>query len=269
MVEKRATAFNQQDNQDASYADAETLNELAQAFPIDAINGAPILIGCVEHVRDIRPGFKEYLFKRYPSLKDEDCLGKSHVHTLLRQYIMDLLKDEKGEVTELKAEVADSIVAKDTLSEDTETEYDEQETLGSRVSDVVASFGGSWTFIIGFAGFIALWMVTNVMLGSTDAFDAYPFILLNLVLSTLAAFQAPIIMMSQRRQEAKDRLRSTNDYQVNLKAELEIRRLHEKIDSLLVRLQEHIDTSLQRTAAQTPSKIAYAQDRALSVIAAS
>ena len=84
-------------------------------------------------------------------------------------------------------------------------------------------------------------MLTNVVLGTHEAFDAYPFVLLNLVLSTIAAFQAPVIMMSQRRQEAKDRLRATNDYQVNLKAELEIRRLHEKIDHLISRQWKKLD----------------------------
>lgn len=219
-------------------------NGQGTAFPVDAISGAPIAAGCVRYVREFRPGLKNYLVHAYPSLREDDCLDKTHVHELLRQYIMDLLKDDKGEVTSLEAEVVDSIVAHDTLAENTETEFDDQEMLGGRVSDMVATFGGSWTFIIGFAGFLAIWMVANIALGPTDAFDSYPFILLNLVLSTIAAFQAPVIMMSQRRQEAKDRLRATNDYQVNLKAELEIRRLHEKMDALLPRLQDRFDSSI-------------------------
>ncbi len=101
------------------------------------------------------------------------------------------------------------------------------------MSDVLAAFGGSWSFLIVFALFLALWMGYNVTAGDRSAFDAYPFILLNLILSTIAAIQAPVIMMSQKRQEAKDRLRSLNDYQVNLKAELEIRHLHEKLDHLI------------------------------------
>jgi len=108
-----------------------------------------------------------------------------------------------------------------------------QRTLGERLSDHLASFGGSWTFIIFFFVVLVAWMAFNVVLVEQERFDPYPFILLNLVLSCLAALQAPIIMMSQKRQEAKDRLRSENDYRVNLKAELEIRHLHEKIDHIL------------------------------------
>lgn len=229
---------------------------LCAAFPVDAINGSPIAAGCVRHVRELRSGLKNYLVQTYPSLQDDDCLDKDHVHELLRQYIVDLLKDEKGEITALEAEVADSIVSRDTLAENTEIEFDEHETLGSRVSDVVATFGGSWTFIIGFASFLAIWMTVNVVLGPKDAFDGYPFILLNLVLSTIAAFQAPVIMMSQRRQEAKDRLRATNDYQVNLKAELEIRRLHEKIDTLLPCVQERLNESIRPSVAKPRSMFA-------------
>ena len=100
------------------------------------------------------------------------------------------------------------------------------------MSDQLAKFGGSWTFLTVFALFLAIWMLINSRRGA-EPFDPYPFILLNLILSTIAAIQAPIIMMSQHRQEAKDRLRSLNDYRVNLKAELEIRHLHEKIDHLI------------------------------------
>jgi uncharacterized membrane protein len=104
----------------------------------------------------------------------------------------------------------------------------------------VATFGGSWTFITSFCLILFVWMGVNLTLGEGRAFDAYPFILLNLVLSTVAALQAPIIMMSQRRQEHKDRLHALNDYKVNLKAELEIRHLHEKVDHLLNRQWERL-----------------------------
>lgn len=268
MVEQKLISSGEQASRevgDAENSVAMALSTLEEAFPVDAIDGSPISAGCVRHVRELRPGLKDYLVRRYPSLEDGDCLDKSHVHSLLRQYIMDLLKEDKGEITSLEAEVADSIVARDTLAENTEIEYDEQETLGSRVSDMVAAFGGSWTFIIGFGSFLGLWMVGNIVLGPKDAFDAYPFILLNLVLSTIAAFQAPVIMMSQRRQEAKDRLRATNDYQVNLKAELEIRRLHEKMDSLLPRLQERIDTSLAHHVTRGRAKGGQNRNKAKSI----
>ena len=106
--------------------------------------------------------------------------------------------------------------------------------FGDRLADRVAAFGGSWAFILIAVAAICVWMLINVTL-SKDAFDPYPYILLNLVLSCTAALQAPIIMMSQNRSEARDRLRAENDYKVNLKAELEIRHLHEKIDHLLRR----------------------------------
>ncbi|MBU3741293.1 MAG: DUF1003 domain-containing protein [Candidatus Kapabacteria bacterium] len=111
-------------------------------------------------------------------------------------------------------------------------------TVGQRLADHVAAFGGSWLFISAFFTFILLWMLTNVLLLAGHAFDPYPFILLNLILSCLAAVQAPIIMMSQNRQEEKDRQRARADYRVNLKAEVEIRLLHEKIDALQRLLQE-------------------------------
>ena len=117
-------------------------------------------------------------------------------------------------------------------------------TLGERVADNIASFGGSWPFIFIFLGLILGWMIVNTLLIGHllhgHAFDPYPYIALNLVLSGLAGIQAPIIMMSQKRQEAKDRLRSENDYRVNLKAELEIRHLHEKMDHILTRQWERL-----------------------------
>lgn len=115
-----------------------------------------------------------------------------------------------------------------------------QLTLGQRIADKVALFGGSWTFIISFFLFITVWIVSNVIFLNQKTFDPYPFILLNLILSCIAAVQAPIIMMSQNRQEEKDRLRAKKDYQVNLKAELEIRKLHEKVDELMIQQHEKI-----------------------------
>jgi len=115
---------------------------------------------------------------------------------------------------------------------------DEKATFGDRVADGVARFGGSWSFIFSFAAFLVVWVAANTVLliGRKEPFDPYPFILLNLFLSMLAAIQAPVIMMSQNRQDAKDRVRSELDYQVNLKAELEITQLHERFDRLEQRL---------------------------------
>ena len=118
---------------------------------------------------------------------------------------------------------------------------------GQAISDRVAIFGGSWKFIIFFGVVLTVWIIINSTLPEKDRFDPYPFILMNLVLSTIAALQAPIIMMSQNRQEEKDRMRSENDYLVNLKAEMEIRGLHQKIDLLL---EEQIKTLFDTQAKQ-------------------
>jgi uncharacterized membrane protein len=111
-------------------------------------------------------------------------------------------------------------------------------TLGQRVADKVADFGGSWTFIISFVVFLLVWIFINAFVFFNKGFDPYPFILLNLILSCVAALQAPVIMMSQNRQEEKDRSRAKNDYMVNLKSELEIRLLHEKLDHLILHQEQ-------------------------------
>lgn len=118
------------------------------------------------------------------------------------------------------------------ISRDTNQEFNERLTFGQRLADRVAAFGGSWTFIISFAVVLLAWIVLNSLVWLGRPFDPYPYILLNLVLSSLAALQAPVIMMSQNRQAAKDRLDAQHDYEVNLKAEMEILALHEKFDTL-------------------------------------
>jgi uncharacterized membrane protein len=133
----------------------------------------------------------------------------------------------------LEAEVVNSLKEQELLSQNVNMEFDSRLTLGQRLADKVADFGGSWGFIASFAGVLALWIVVNSSLLLRRPFAPYPFILLNLVLGAITAMQAPVIMMSQNRQEAKDRVRSEHDYRVNLKAELEIRSLHEKMDQLL------------------------------------
>ena len=138
-----------------------------------------------------------------------------------------------GELTQLEKEVVASMKEQETLAENLNRAFEKSVTFGQRVADRVASFGGSWTFIIFFALVLAVWISLNSFALLSRPFDSYPFILLNLILSCLAAIQAPVIMMSQNRMEVRDRLRSENDYQVNLKAELEIRHLHEKLDVLL------------------------------------
>lgn len=124
-----------------------------------------------------------------------------------------------------------------------------QEVLsrGQRISDKVARFGGSWIFIITFMILLTIWIIYNITLPLKDRFDPYPFILMNLVLSCIAALQAPVVMMSQNRQEEKDRIRAENDYLINMKAELELRSLHQKMDLLL---EEQIKTLFDSQALQ-------------------
>lgn len=145
-----------------------------------------------------------------------------------------------GELSHLEVDVLKSINSNELLSENIEPEMNEKFSFGERLSDRIASFGGSWPFITLFFTFLFTWMGINVFLLATRAFDPYPFILLNLVLSCLAAIQAPIIMMSQNRQEARDRIRAEHDYKINLKAELEIRLLHEKVDHLLLQQNQRL-----------------------------
>jgi uncharacterized membrane protein len=149
------------------------------------------------------------------------------------KYVHSLLESEKGELTPLEQEVLHSIRDHELLAKNVDAEFEQKWSFGERLADRIAAFGGSWTFLIWFGAFLALWIGMNTVVLVWRPPDPYPFILLNLILSCLAAIQAPIIMMSQNRQEAKDRLRSQHDYQVNLKAELEIRHLNDKIDHLL------------------------------------
>jgi uncharacterized membrane protein len=166
-------------------------------------------------------------------------ISRPEVERLRTQHITALLQDERGELGALEREVLESLARQDIVSDNVETSIEEGRSAGERLADRLASFGGSWAFLASFALVLAVWMGLNLA-EDGRAFDPYPFILLNLVLSCLAAVQAPVIMMSQRRQEAKDRLRSLNDYRVNLKAELEIRHLHEKIDHMLTRQWERL-----------------------------
>lgn len=147
--------------------------------------------------------------------------------------IHELIRQDREILTELEHQVADAIEREQLVAENL-SEPQEARTRGEAIADKVASFGGSWTFIGSFGLVLVLWIITNAVLLRTHPFDPFPFILLNLILSCLAAIQAPVIMMSQNRQESRDRERAKNDYKVNLKAEVEVRMLHEKIDHLLI-----------------------------------
>jgi uncharacterized membrane protein len=181
----------------------------------------------------VRSTIVEHIRTSYPNWSTEGFICRPDLNRFRTEHIQSLLESERGELTNLEKEVAESLLEHEILSRNVDEEFSERLSFGERLSDHLASFGGSWTFIILFAVALTVWMTINTALLGRTAFDPYPYILLNLVLSCLAAIQAPVIMMTQNRQEAKDRLRSQHDYQINMKAELEIRQLHEKIDHLL------------------------------------
>ncbi len=183
----------------------------------------------------LRPMLLSRIRKDFPQLPGGALVSRQELGRYRAQYVEEMLREERGEVTELERQVAAGIANQNVIARNIKEDFAGQRTLGEKLADDVAKFGGSWAFLIAFGVVLAVWIALNLISGSQRAFDPYPFILLNLVLSSLAAIQAPIIMMSQRRQEEKDRLRSQNDYQVNLKAELEIRHLHEKMDHLISR----------------------------------
>jgi len=181
----------------------------------------------------VRSAVAEQIRATYPDWKREGYICLSDLNRFRMQYIQSLLESEKGELTTLDHEVLESLQRHETLSSNVDAEFDKDLTLGEKMADGLATFGGSWKFLIIFGALLLAWIALNSIMLLKRPFDPYPFILLNLVLSCLAAIQAPVIMMSQNRQESKDRLRSQHDYRVNLKAELEIRQLHDKIDHLL------------------------------------
>ena len=152
----------------------------------------------------------------------------------VREIAEKIFSSEYEKLTKQEKHVADHITKRTPISTNIVQDYTEQMTLGQKMADKVASFGGSWIFISIFACVMVIWIILNsfILIKLNSSFDPYPYILLNLVLSMLAAIQAPIILMSQNRQAYKDRLSAEHDYEVNLKAELEIIGLHEKIDSL-------------------------------------
>jgi uncharacterized membrane protein len=174
------------------------------------------------------------------SWSDAGWICTDDLHRYRHDYMKSLLEAERGELTALDKEVLESLRQQEILSRNPEEDLQAGLTAGQRLADRVATFAGSWTFLTLFAVVLVLWIGVNSVVLVIRPFDPYPFIFLNLLLSCLAAIQAPVIMMSQIRQEARDRLHAKHDYQVNLKAELEIRHLHQKIDHLLTHQWERL-----------------------------
>jgi uncharacterized membrane protein len=177
----------------------------------------------------IRTGVSALIIKDHPAIEERGLICEEDLNRYRRLYTQSLIEEEKGEITALEEEVLQSLHESDLLASNINEQF-AQRKFSEMLSDKMADFGGSWRFLISFAAVLAIWIVVNLL--TKTPFDPFPFILLNLVLSCIAAVQAPIIMMSQNRQEHRDRLRAEEDYKVNLKAELEIRMLIAKIDQL-------------------------------------
>ena len=181
----------------------------------------------------VRNSVAETIRKAYPDWSSQGFICLADLNRFRTEHVQDVLETERGELSSLEEEVVRSLHEHETLSRNINVEFDRELTVGEQLADQVAEFGGSWRFIISFGVVFAVWIGVNSVALLREPFDPYPYILLNLVLSCLAALQAPVIMMSQNRQEARDRLRAEHDYRINLKAELEIRHINAKFDLLL------------------------------------
>nr|WP_320058303.1 DUF1003 domain-containing protein [uncultured Bacteroides sp.] len=199
-------------------------------YPIaDRVSAKSVRLPIMQLIRNEHPNFAD---NQYLSLSELDVYREKHIEFFMKKQV--------GKITKLEKRVLTSLKDKKTISDTIEREEEPALTFGQRVADKIADFGGSWTFIISFLVSLLLWICLNILWLANKGFDPYPFILLNLILSMLAALQAPVIMMSQNRQESKDRDRAKKDYMINLKSELEIEMLHEKIDHLIINEQQEL-----------------------------
>ena len=196
---------------------------------------------CGEHKRlnevvpaaSIRASIVDIIVKGHPSWSPVGYICHADLDRFRIAYVRDVLEKENDECASLKDNDNNGMKEEDHLPKNDYTEYEDELTFGEHLSDKIAGFAGSWSFIAVFAGLIFLWVALNTYVLLFRPFDPYPFILLNLVLSVLTAVQAPVIIMSQNRQEIRDRLHADRDYQVSVHTELEIHRLHKKIDHLM------------------------------------
>lgn len=184
----------------------------------------------------IKESLLDLIKEQHPGIDENGYISLKELKKFKAQLTENKLKQEKVKLTDSEREIVDSIESSEVLSRSPEELEYAGVSYGEKMADKVARFVGSWSFVIFFTIMCLTWMMVNLF--ALKGFDPYPFILLNLVLSCIAALQAPLIMMSQNRQEKKDRKRSENDYKINLKAELEIQQLHEKVDMLLIKLSE-------------------------------
>lgn len=207
---------------------------------ISDLSGREFPAGERIHLGTIRANILALMKQDQPELKEDGFISLRELAVYRERYITEYLTKQIGQIGEVQRTVINAMENQSLLSEQLERGEESELTLGQRLADRVASFGGSWTFISAFGVFLVCWIMLNIIFLGNQGFDPYPFILLNLILSCIAALQAPIIMMSQNRQEEKDRERAKKDYMINLKSELEIRVLHEKIDHLIIHQQQEL-----------------------------
>ncbi|WP_343669838.1 DUF1003 domain-containing protein [Chitinophaga sp.] len=207
--------------------------------------------------RHVRKTVLDLIRKDHPNISSKSKISASELNKYREHYFEHLFAKEIGELTEMEKTVIEKLRTNETLTDKLDDGDNTNLTYGQKLADKIADFGGSWTFIIIFLSFILCWMALNIYWLANKGFDPYPFILLNLILSCLAALQAPVIMMSQNRQEEKDRIRAKNDYMINLKSELEVRILHEKIDHLIIHQQQDM-MEMQQTQVEMLSEMSAA-----------
>jgi uncharacterized membrane protein len=191
-------------------------------------------VGEVIKAKLVEEPLAQLIREKHPKWSPRGFICLADLNLFRTRYVTEVLKSASQEVFDLEEGMAKSLEEEEVLSRNINQEFEDSLTLGQRLADRLADFGGSWTFISIFMTILIIWMAINTWILLKQPFDPYPYILLNLVLSCLAAIQAPVILMSQNRQEARDRLHSEHDYEINMKAEIEIRKLHEKMDHLLM-----------------------------------
>ncbi|MDD5276013.1 MAG: DUF1003 domain-containing protein [Methylovulum sp.] len=202
----------------------------------------------------VRDNISQLILRDHPDWSTEAFICLPDLSRYNANYVESLIESERGELSTLEKEVIDSLRQHELLAMNVDVESEKMWSFGEKLSDRMSAFAGSWIFLVGFGLFMAAWIIMNSLVLYWQPIDPFPYILLNLLLSCLAAIQAPIIMMSQKRQEAKDRLRSQHDYQVNLKAELEIRHLNEKLDHLISHQWERL-VQIQQVQIQMLSQL--------------
>lgn len=200
------------------------------SFRRDEVTPAPL----------VRKPISELILIEHTSWSDDGYICRTDLARFRSEYVHSLLESEKGELSQLDQEILLALQNQELISSNVEKEFEQTWSSGEKLADSIATWGGSWSFLIIFGLFMVVWVSINSLVMFWRPIDPYPFILLNLLLSCLAAIQAPIIIMSQNRQESKDRLRAQHDYQINLKAELEIKLVHEKLDHLLTKQWEKL-----------------------------